>query len=672
MVAYTESPVTDPDQLGFISQNAAIVDSPANYAEEVIIDYANLKIALNVGATASPNNLTEDGATLKCIYSKLKDAWRTDTDLIKFPFPMTPITDEQFVLINGWNWDTTLTSGTAEANTQQLIRTGGWQVQNTTGDVTEEWAGVISLGDLVGETSDSTGQVYYDQLNDETTDNTVNFLLTDKVNQAVQIYRDDNGDGTPDFNYRSFFKMFIREWTKSYASVTFADVGVTTATFQAYRFPLTNSADIKVTYAENLANGTGLTITNASQDGTNHTYTVAETHGMSVGDIVTIAGMTDAGFNKTSEAIAAVTTNTFSIADTSTPSFSVGGTVTVDVFGNMSITYARDVDNERVLNTDAGDNTGYVRGVWQTGTAYNVGDVVRENGSPEDQEEWYIATSAATSAGSSVATDNTSPSPDWVLYDFDFEFTPPDGNNLYAFTVSIDADVSAGGSPAVAYNNGSATTTQIYNYIQSQLRLASDIDGASPGVVIGKTADALLGFVGDQLNTERGVFVSSLRAADVNAVDFYDYSDTLRQYAFTAILTVSFGQNLQDDEQAKFWIFFTNDDAGNDAGADFGTNSAIIVNDSGGTAQEALFTNTNIGGSPYTKRPSVDVSYDYDGNVQRGAASAAKDAPITAVAIGLSTGQYVSATGTIARSKANSISLVAPLERNYTQGSTFP
>jgi len=427
--------------------------------------------------------------------------------------------------------------------------------------------------------------------------------------------------------------------------------------------------DIKVTYAENLANGTGLTITNASQDGTNHTYTVAETHGMSVGDIVTITGMTDAGFNKTSEAIAAVTTNTFSIADTSTPSFSVGGTVTVDVFGNMSITYARDVDNERVLNADAGDNTGYIRGVWQTGTSYNVGDVVRENGSPEDQEEWYIATVAGTSNNSSVATDT---GPTWVLYDFDFEFTPPDGNNLYAFTVSIDADVSAGGSPAVSYNNGSATTAQIYNYVQSQLRLASDIDGASPGIVIGKTADALLGFVGDQLNTQKGVFVSSLRAADVNAVDFYDYSDTLRQYAFTAILTVNFGQNLQDDEQAKFWIFFTNDDAGNDAGADFGTASAIIVLDSGGTAQEALFTNTNIGGSPYTKRSSVDVSYDYDGNVQRGAGSAATDAPITAVAIGLSTGQYVSATGTIARSKANSISLVAPLERNYTQGSTFP
>ena len=38
---------------------------------------------------------------------------------------------------------------------------------------------------------------------------------------------------------------------------------------------------------------------------------------------------------------------------------------------------------------------------------------------------------------------------------------------------------------------------------------------------------------------------------------------------------------------------------------------------------------------------------------------------ITAVAIGLSKGQYVRATGSIARSKANSIALVAPLERNY-------
>ena len=58
------------------------------------------------------------------------------------------------------------------------------------------------------------------------------------------------------------------------------------------------------------------------------------------------------------------------------------------------------------------------------------------------------------------------------------------------------------------------------------------------------------------------------------------------------------------------------------------------------------------------------MTFDYDGNVQ-GGRTAGTDAAITAVAIGLSTGQYVSATGTIARSTANSISLVAALERNY-------
>jgi hypothetical protein len=79
--------------------------------------------------------------------------------------------------------------------------------------------------------------------------------------------------------------------------------------------------------------------------------------------------------------------------------------------------------------------------------------------------------------------------------------------------------------------------------------------------------------------------------------------------------------------------------------------------------------NTNLVNPAWpTKRTSVNHSYDYDGNIQRGAGSEGKDAPITVVGIGLSTGQYVSATGTIQRSKANSVSLVAALERNYSEG----
>jgi len=62
---------------------------------------------------------------------------------------------------------------------------------------------------------------------------------------------------------------------------------------------------------------------------------------------------------------------------------------------------------------------------------------------------------------------------------------------------------------------------------------------------------------------------------------------------------------------------------------------------------------------------SLTFTYDYDANVQRGSASAGDDAPITVIGIGLSTGQYVSATGTIARSTSNVVSLVSALERNY-------
>jgi hypothetical protein len=61
---------------------------------------------------------------------------------------------------------------------------------------------------------------------------------------------------------------------------------------------------------------------------------------------------------------------------------------------------------------------------------------------------------------------------------------------------------------------------------------------------------------------------------------------------------------------------------------------------------------------------SIQRTFNYDGNVQ-GGRTAATDAAITVVAIGLSTGQYVRTTGNIARSTANTVSLVAALERNY-------
>jgi len=114
-------------------------------------------------------------------------------------------------------------------------------------------------------------------------------------------------------------------------------------------------------------------------------------------------------------------------------------------------------------------------------------------------------------------------------------------------------------------------------------------------------------------------------------------------------VTVSFNSNLQNDSDAIYRVFFT--DAN---GNDFGDSDAIIVDDNAGV---------DVAGT-VAAQSSIQFDFDYDGNVQ-GGRTAGTDAPITVVAIGLNTGQYVRATGTITRSTSNAVSLVAPVERNY-------
>jgi hypothetical protein len=645
MADYGENPVTDPDNIGYVADGQTIAQlfgtgGTENTTDELLIDYTNKRIALKV-----QDSLGDDGITLKAIYSKLKDAWQSDTSdsgsnvLIRFPFPMVPITDEQFQLVEGWNWDKTQTSGSVNATTPELIRSGGWQVVNTAGAVTEEWAGIISLGDLP-----TTTQVYYDQKNDETiTDGTTtnNFKLTRKVNQPVQIYRDDNGDGTPDFNYRSYFKMFVREWQRTYSASAFSDIGVTTATYQAYRFPLTNSADLKVPHAEAIVAGTGISCT-ASSDGDLHTYTVASGHGVTAGEKISTTGFTGTtAFNVTNVAVTAVTTTTI-VVDPASPAGNgasdTGGTLKLPVFDNMFIEYARDGSNDRVVIAD-------IKGAHDTGgVSYVIGDVVQS----ATDSEWYITIVNHTS----TATDPSADSTNFEAYDFDREISAGSGN-YYAFNVRVDGD-----DDTANYNDGAANTQEIYEFTQYKLRQGSNIDEtavsvANSGTVNGKTADQLLTFVGDTLITSRGVYVDSFESEDINSIDFTDYSGTVRRYDFVAFLTVNFGQNLIDDTSAIYKVFFTTSDGGN-----FGSDGAELVE----TNTTGTFMEGNVNGAS-----SVNLSYNYDGNVQRGGGTGGTDANITAVAIGLTKGQYVKATSTIARSKTNSVSLVAALERNYQE-----
>ena len=293
--------------------------------------------------------------------------------------------------------------------------------------------------------------------------------------------------------------------------------------------------------------------------------------------------------------------------------------------------------------------------------AYVVGNVVQSaNG------QWYKCVVGYTSN----ATEPENNATNWALYS---EGQRLIGTNYYAFTVIIDADTSVG-----ATVSGAARTAEIYTAVQYFLRQSTDIDlsgglGTAP-TVTGKTASALLRFVGDTLVTSNGVYIDSFNSQDTNAIEFFDWSGTKRTFPYVAALTLNFGDNLQNDQYAKYWVFFTNDDAGSNSGRDFGTTTAIMVKDKDGADMTG-----SVNPAWPTKRTSVSHTYNYDSNDQRGAGtynsgggSSGTDAPITVVGIGLITGQYVRSTGTIARSTANSVSLISSLERNYSQGTTYP
>lgn len=221
--------ITDPD---FLIRNTEIVfDFSVSSAKTIQLLVAG--------------NLSNDGVTLQAIYSKCKELWKTASDLIKIPFPFDAITPTQFDLVNEWNWK--------DATSRGLIRDAGWSVRDTSGNATEEWAGIISLG-----TVGSSDQIYYQQ---STGGAAQNFILTNAVNQAIQIRKTGSGA----FDYRSYLKVFVREQGKTYAQASLTDIGVSQMTYQTYAFPLSNAQDLKVSTSDVTIAGntpyTGMSIT---------------------------------------------------------------------------------------------------------------------------------------------------------------------------------------------------------------------------------------------------------------------------------------------------------------------------------------------------------------------------------------------------------------------------
>lgn len=544
--------ITDPDDLA---------DSAADDgSQEVFINTATKTIKLVTVGT-----LSTDGVTLKCLYSFLKEEWRLDPNsknLAAFPFPMVPITDEQFELVDGWDF-------VADAS-RYLIRTGGWAVRNVSGNVTQMWAGVVGLGDI-----EAGDQLYFQQ---SAGGAATNFQLTGQVNQAVQILRDDDGDGNfaegSDFDRRSYLKIFVREQAQVYDDSDNTSIGRPALTFQSYGFPISTSVDLNIAESDvNIAANSPYTDIAIRYFDQAFTRDVDSGTGRSFGIVVDVG--------------------THSGVDGSAPG---GASVLTTAEGGMTV------------------------------NAYAGGTLRIHEGTDENTTFPIVSNTATTiTVTGTLAV----------------------GSNL-SFTAQR-------ATPVVA------SLQEIYEKIQYQLRQNSDIDATDQSVT-GKTADLLAEFVGSTLKLGTfaptnpngggsGVIVEGFSISDTNDLVFTDNGAVERSYPFVASLTINFGANLVADASAKYWVYFTTLPG---ATNDFGESGAVIVDDN-----DAADMAGDVSGSA-----QIVKSFNYDGNSQ-GGRTPGTNADITVVALGLATGQYVRATGTIARSTSNSVSLTASLERNY-------
>lgn len=589
----------------------AIIIDPDNLVDgtEIAVTTGTKKITLSIAG-----NLSSDGVSLKCVYSKLKELWKSSSTYIRHPFPMVPITDEQFELVNGWDF--------FDDDTRKLVRTGGWALYDSSGVLQSKYAGIVTLGSIGGTQTPGSGshQVYFQQGLTGSGATATNVARVGPVNQAIKIedsrfavasvnttsetitatgHTFIDGDtvrysagsvliggltnnaiyyvvgvaantfqvsltaggaainltatGTGGAFYRtysSFMKLFVREQSYSYGSASLTDIGVDEMTYQVYRFPLSNASDLKITHTD-----------------------------------------------------VQIDANSDNVAD-------------VAPYDNMSVS-------------------------------------------------WYDTGQSRTIGGAS-----------------------------YTFKVIVDADTAQAGT-----TSGVARLPQIYEFVQFMLRRSADIN-ANAGTAdrVGKTTRELLRFVGDTLYTiydavDGGVFIDNFNSADTNSIVFYDDTNTSRTFPYTASGDINFNSYLVTDGtdagKGIYKMFFENIFSG-----EFNTDNAVVVKQANGT--------DDVAGAVTASTVSFD--FDYDGNTQAAWAPATTYAindefrhsttwykvhtgytsggtwgatdttnanaipgpTVKIVAIGLPTAQYVSASGTIARSIANSYSLVSALERNYS------
>ena len=236
----------DPDSLTYI-----VDGSPST--EMLRFNTTTKKIRL----VANGALIAKDGVTGQCLFSKIKEVIKASSILISVALPVKEmIHDESMELINGWQFE--------DATTIKMVRDCGVAYIGTNGLPTAMFACFVTLGAIPSAVADAS--LYYVQSSSSSATSStfthVNKDVSFGVNELVQIYSDTNGDGTSDYDYRAYAKVFLRPAGYTYDESSNVDIGYPALTYKKYNFPITSVVDAGVTESDGTVDAyTGMSIT---------------------------------------------------------------------------------------------------------------------------------------------------------------------------------------------------------------------------------------------------------------------------------------------------------------------------------------------------------------------------------------------------------------------------
>jgi hypothetical protein len=531
--------ITDPDDLS---------------STEVTIATGTRLITLN-----EAGNLSSDGVDMQAIYSYLKEEWKSDPTLIPHPFPMVAIDADagKYELgtdganYNGWRF--------SNAASRKLVRNAGWREYHSDGTLLLEMAGIKTLGTFEDVDNDNA---YYQQGNDPTdTGAAVDFTYAGPVNEAIDVYdlvtdkdtstgfdftdgggsddsidRNDGGSWITD-GYQVGGEVTVIDATTSandgtytITSVSASSLGIPTGSITA------DTGDQTSRFAKNYRAGLNLFLRVRDAD----TY----------GKTFSQANLGDAGVSALSNRLFAFPLSNATDLKIEETDANIGSNspYTEIVVRYFDQAFSREVDSATARDFGIVIDVGTHSGV-DGSSASSVTFTTAEGGMGVNAYQGGTLTiHEGTDKGVHSIASNTA--------------------TTFTLSVALTASESNLSFTAQRATPVVATAEEIYEKIQYLLRQEADIDSTDQ-TVTGATADALLEFVGSDLNAGTavpsnpnypagtGVIIEGFDSNDTNRLSFVDNTGTPRTYPYVAAGTITFNANLVNDTgPAEYFMFF--------------------------------------------------------------------------------------------------------------------